>query len=177
MQAPEERKKIIERVSKELSLKFNVLSVKFHDFVFRKKLVVRYSLYRNYPLVRVKLEYRHKGKTVSKNVILYPCDVVPYVRKSLDVIEEMVRAKLVEDLSYKKVGDIFYAKYELGLNSIKSALKMAQTAFDRLVGLRPAKGLNVKDWIKSERRSFSFLNRLYRLHFLQHEMTPLSLFR
>jgi hypothetical protein len=177
MQAPDERKKIIERVREELSGQLKLIAVKFHDFVFRKKLVVKGGLHHDYRLVRVKLVYKHKRKTVSKNVILYPCDVLPYVRKSLDVIEEMVRAKLEDELSYKEAADIFYARYDFGLNSIKSALKMAQTAFHRLVGLGLATGLDVKGWLKRERRSFSFLSRLYRLHFLQQKMIPLSLFR
>jgi hypothetical protein len=70
---------------------------------------------------------------VRKNVIIYPCDVVPYVRKSLGLIEEMVRVRFQKEQSYLKAGNVFYEKYFFDLNSIKSAVRMAEKAFGRLL--------------------------------------------
>lgn len=162
-----------------MSGKLKVLDIRFHDFVSRKRLVVGgdIRLYRNYRLMRVKLVYRKKRKVLSRNVIVYPCDVIPYVRKTLDVVEEMAREKLVEGLSYWDAGNVFYARYGFELNSIKSALKMAETAFNRLRTCELVEGLDVGGWLKSEQRSFAQLNYCYWVRSLEMDMGPLSLFR
>lgn len=164
---------------RDLSGKLRLLDIWFHDFVSRKRLVVGGEIvfYRNYPLMRVKLVYREKRRVFSKNVIVYPCDVIPYVRKTLDVIEEMARVKLVEDLSYKDAGDVFFERYGFGLNSIKSALRVTETAFNRLVTCELAEGLDVRVWLKGEVQSFAQLNYLYWARSLEMDMGPLSLFR
>lgn len=177
MQDPLEQEKIIERVRQELSVKIKILSVKLHDFVFRKKLFVKGVACDNYCLLRVKLILKQKRDVVRKNVIVYPCDVVPYVRKSLDVIEEMVRARLENEQSYLNAGNVFYEKYSFDLNSIKSAVRLAERAFNKLLTCGLANGLNLASWIKCEKRSFAYLNHLYWRELLRHNMLPGNLFR
>jgi hypothetical protein len=177
MQDPLDQKKIIERVRKELSGKIKILSVKLHDFVFRKQLIVKGGICNYYCLMRVKLIFKQKREVVSKNVIIYPCDVVPYVRKSLAVVEEMARARFEDEQSYLNAGNIFYAKYDFDINSIKSAIRLAERAFNKLLTCGLAKGLNLASWIKFEKRSFAYLNRLYWIELLQRNMLPSSLFR
>ena len=176
MQDPLDQEKIIGRVRQELSGKFKLLSVKLHDFVFRKKLIVKGGICNNYCLMRVKLIFKQNREVVRKNVIIYPCDVVPYVRKSLDVIEEIVRARIEDEQSYRNAGNIFYAKYDFDLNSIKSATMLAERAFNKLLTCGLANGLNLASWIKCEKRSFAYLNRLYWIELLRRNMLPPSLF-
>jgi len=152
-------------------------SVKWHDYVYRKELIVQGGKCINYRMMRVKLTFKQKGHVKRKNVIIYPCDVVPYVRKSLDVIEEMARFRLQKGQSYLQAGDFFYGKYNFGLNSIKSAVKLAEKAFGRLLACNLAEGLDLVSWISCERRRFSCLNHLYREELLRHNIFPGNLFR
>jgi hypothetical protein len=177
MQDPLDQEKLIERVRQELAGKFKLLSVKLHDFVFRKKLIVKGDIYNNYCLMRVKLIFKKKREVVRKNVIVYPSDVAPYVRKSLAVVEEMVRARFEDEQSYLNSGNIFYAKYDFDLNSIKSAVKLAERAFNKLLTCGLTNGLNLASWIKCEKRSFAYLNRLYWIELLRRNILPSSLFR
>ena len=177
MQGPLGQEKIIERVRDELSGKLKLLSVKLHDFVYRKQLFVQGDIWRKFCLMRVKLTFKQKGHVVRKNVIIYPCDVVPYVRRSLDVIEEMARVRLQKGRSYLEAGDIIYDKYNLDLNSIKSAVKMAEKAFSRLLTCNLAEGIDLVFWINCETRSFAYLNHLYRKELLRCNIFAGNLFR
>ena len=177
MQDPELRKKIINRVRSDLSKRMRILSVKFHDIVFRKKLTGSNEVCKNFELVRVKVEYKKGRKKLRTTAIIYPCDIVPYVRKSLAVVEEMAREKLVSKSSYFKAGDIFAERYDLDLNSIKSAVKRTQIAFARLLSIGLVSAQDVVCWLKSESRSFSYLNHLYWEKSLEMNLAPLNLFR
>jgi hypothetical protein len=178
MQGSSGQKAIIERVIQELSVKLKLISVKFHGFSFRKKLIVPGGDDRkNYCLMRVKITFKEKGAVVSKNVIIYPCDVVPYVRKSLDVIEEMVRGKLQKGQSYLQAGDLFYKKYNLSINSIKSAVRMAEKAFSKLLSCDLIEGFDLVFWISCEKRNFAYLNHLYREELLRRNIFADNLFR
>jgi len=177
MQGSSGQEKIIERVRSELSGKLKLLSVKLHDFVYRKKLFVQGDIWRNFCLMRVRLTFKEKGHVKRKNVIIYPCDVVPYVRRSLDVIEEIVRVRLQKGNSYWEAGNIIYAKHKLGVSSIKSAVKLAEKAFGRLLACNLAEGLDLVFWISCETRSFACLNHLYREELLRHNIFADNLFR
>lgn len=177
MQDPELRKKIINRVRSDLSKGMTILSVKFHDIVFRKKLTGCNEVCRNYKLVRVKVEYKKGRRKLYTNAIIYPCDILPYVRKSLAVVEEMAREKLVSKSSYCTAGNIFAEKYDFDLNSIKSAVKRTQSAFARLLSIGLVSALDVVCWLKSESRSFAHLNHLYWEKTLEMNIEPLNLFR
>jgi len=179
MQTPSGQEEIIEKVRGELWGKMKLISIRLHDFVYRKKLIVPGADDReNYCLMRVKLTFKEKGAVVRKNVIIYPCDVIPYVRKTLDLIEEMVRERLEQKQSYKSVCDDFYDKSTVvGLNSIKSAVKRSRMAFDRLVTLDLAAGIDAASWISREKRSFAELNHLYRKELLRRNIFAGNLFR
>ena len=62
MHAPGERKKIIDGVREELSKRFKVLGCKFHDFVYRKRLITVDGVIENYPLMRLDVIYKSGGK-------------------------------------------------------------------------------------------------------------------
>jgi len=178
MQTPSGQEEIIERVRGELLAKLKLISIKTHDFVYRKKLIVTGDDDReNYCLLRVKLTFKEKGAVVRKNVIIYPCDVVPYVRKNLAVIEEMVRERLEQEQPCRIAGDIFYEKYTVGLNSIKSAVKMAEKAFARLLSCNLVEGIDLATWLSGEKRSFADLNHLYRQELLRRNIFADNLFR
>ncbi|MFC2155687.1 hypothetical protein ACFLRB_04265 [Acidobacteriota bacterium] len=114
---------------------------------------------------------------MRKNVIVYPCDVVPYVRRSLGVIEEIVRVRLQRGRSYFKTGDIIYDKHDLDDSCIKPAVKMAEKAFGRLLSCNLAEGFDLVSWISCERRSFACLNYLYREELLRYNIFADNLFR
>lgn len=177
MQAPDEQKKIIERVKVELGKILKVLSCTLHDFVYRKALFGIAGPYFCFPLMRVKIKYKKGVEIVSKNTIIYPRDVIPYVRKTLDVVEEIVKAKLVMGESYLNLEGIIEKKYGFSLNSIKSAKKRAEIGFNRLVTCGLVKGLNFLSWLREESRSFSELNILYRERLILSGVAPVSLFR
>jgi len=177
MQGSNGQEKIIERVREELSGKLKLLSVSLHDFVFRKQLFVKGDIWRDFCLMRVRLTFKEKGHVKRKNVIVYPCDVIPYVRRSLEVIEEIVRVRLQKGFSYLKAGNVIYAKHELGVSGIKSAVKLAEKAFGRLLACNLAEGLDPVSWISCERRRFSCLNHLYRKELLRHNIFADNLFR
>ena len=178
MQTPSGQEEIIERVIGELSVKLKLISIKIHDFLYRMKLIVIGDDDReNYYLMRVKITFKEKGAVVIKNVIIYPCDVIPYVRKTLAVIEEMVIERLEQKQSYFSVGNVYYDKYDFDLNSIKSAVKMAEKAFDRLLTCNLAKGIDLASWLSREIRSFANLNHLYRQELLQRNIFAGNLFR
>jgi len=178
MQTSSDQEEIIERVRGELSVKLNLISIKTHDFLYRKRLIVLGDDDRaNYCLLRVKLTFKEKGAVVRKNVIIYPGDVVPYVRKNLAVIEEMVRERLDQNRSYFEVGNIYYEKYTVDLNSIKSAVKMADKAFARLLSCNLSEGIDLASWLSCEERSFADLNHLYRQELLRRNIFAGNLFR
>jgi len=127
--------------------------------------------------MRVRLTFKEKGCVVRKNVIVYPCDVIPYVRRSLDVIEEIVRVKLQRGCSHLKTGNIIYEKHELDVSCIKSAVRMAEKAFGRLLSRDLAEGIDPVSWLSCERRSFACLNHLYRKELLRYNLFAGNLFR
>lgn len=178
MQTPSGQAEIIERVRGELSVKLKLISIKTHDFLYRKRLIVLGDDDReNYCLLRVKLTFKEKGVVLRKNVIIYPCDIVPYVRKNLAVIEEMVRERLEQKQSYFIVGNVYYDKYDVDLNSIKSAVKMAEKAFDRLLTCNLVEGIDLASWLSCETRTFACLNYLYRQKLLRRNIFAGNLFR
>lgn len=178
MQTTSGQEEIIEGVREELSVKLDLISIKRHDFVFRKQLIVIGGCIQDYFLMRVRITFKEKGRVVVKNVIIYPCDIVPYVRSTLVVIEKVVREKLNQKKSYKSVCDDFYDKGTVvGLNSIKSAVKRSRMAFARLVTLDLVEGIDAASWISREERSFAYLNLLYREALQKRNIFAGNLFR
>ena len=169
MQGPG-RNEIVERVKIQLSKKLKLSYCKFHDYVNRVKLITKIGYYKDYELMRVKVEYNYRREKISKNIIIYPSDVIRYVRKTLDVIEEISREKIVNTKSYLELEEIHDNRCEgFSLNSIKSAIKRAVLAFERLMssGMVEVGVIGFSSWLKTESRNFSELNIDYfRQYFL-----------
>ena len=181
MQAPIDQDEILVRVKVKLSKKLKLLSCKLHDFVFRKKLITKVGFYKDFVLMRVKIQYKYRVEIIFKNIIVYPCDVIRYVRKTLDVIEEISKEKIINQRSYLELENYYNNREEgFSLNSIKSATKRTGLAYERLMssGLVELSVIGFSSWLKKESRKFSELNILYfRKYFLLDiENEPVSLF-
>jgi hypothetical protein len=159
-----------------LSKRFQVIGCKFHDFVYRKRLITEGGAIENFRLMRLDVIYKWGGKKLRRKIIVYPCDVIPYVRKTLGVIEEVVREKLEHDRSYYRVEDILSQKYDFSLNSIKSALWRTRKAFDRFLSVGLIDGLDLPSWLKREKRSFVTLHCLYRERLVESGLELLNPF-
>ena len=162
----------------QLSKVIKIISIKSHDFVNRKSLITCNEILYNYQLLRVKVKYKKGSSLNVANIIVYPIDVIPYVRKTLDVIEEIVSLKIRKGMSYYDIEEN-YDKYDFGfsINSIKSLIKRAKIAFNKLVTSMLVEGLNFSGWLINEERDFIKLNKLYFNFFLSKEIEPSSLFR
>jgi len=162
----------------QLSKVIKIISFKCHDFVNRKSLITGTEVLYNYKLLRVKVKYKKGSLLIVKNIIVYPSDVIPYVRKTLDVIEEIVSCKIRKGMSYYEIEEN-YCKCDFGfsINSINSSIKRAKIAFNKLVTSMLVEGLNFSGWFINEKRDFVKLNTLYFNIFLSKEIEPSSLFR
>ena len=155
-----------------------IISCKFHDFVNRKTLITGTGILYNYKLLRVKVRYKKGSSLIVKNIIVYPSDVIPYVRKTLDVIEEIVSYKIRQGMSYYQIEKIYDNRdFGFSINSIKLAIKRTKIAFNKLVTSMLVKALNFSGWLINEERDFIKLNMLYFNGFISKEIEPSSLFR
>lgn len=179
MQDPLECEKICERVKEHLSGLFKsrsleLKSCKIHDYTQRKELIGLRKCYSNYKLMRVKIIYRKRTRKElkKKTLIVYPCDVIRYVRRTLDLIEVIVREKLVANKSYYQLEKC----YDISFKGIKSAVKRVQWAFDRLLPVGIINGFNIQGWLKNEKRSLSQIALLYRKKFYPGELSLSCIF-
>lgn len=163
-----------ERVKKHLSavlksLSLELISCKIHDFTKRKKLIGLKKTYTNYKLMRVKITYRKKSRKElkQKTLIVYPCDVIRYVRRTLDLIEVIVKEKIVDNVSYYQLEK----RYEFSFKGIRSAVRRVQWAFDRLLPTEIIEGTNIRGWLKTEKRSLSQIALLYRERFFPKDLS------
>jgi hypothetical protein len=166
MQCLSSRKKMMAQAVQELSEieGIEVLHCQLHGVEYRKKLVSRDFTYLNFPLIRVLIEYqcRNKGSVIVQSRLIYPNNVYPYGRKTLEVLEDIADKRYVEGTSWKDLGDIFYERYDFSVENLKRAIIRVNIAFNRLltVGLIPS--LNIVAWRLGERRSFITLSFVYR---------------
>jgi len=130
--------------------------------------------YTNYKLLRVKITYRKKSRKElkQKTLIVYPCDVIRYVRRTLDLIEVIVKEKIVDNISYYQLEK----RYEFSFKGIRSAVKRVQWAFDRLLPTGIIEGLDIEWWLKNEKRSLSRIALLYREKFFPTELSLSCIF-
>jgi hypothetical protein len=151
-----------------------LISCKIHDFTKRKKLIGLKKTYTNYKLMRVKITYRKKSQKelIQRTLIVYPCDVIRYVRRALDFIEMIVKEKIVANKSYYQLE----RRYELSFKGIRSAVKRVQWAFDRLLPTGIIAGLDIECWLKNEKRSLSRIALLYREKFFPTELSLSCIF-
>jgi hypothetical protein len=136
---------------------------------YRKKLVSRDLIYFDFPLVRVLMEYQcgNKGSVIVQSRLIYPNNVYPYGRKTLEVLEDIADERYVEGTSWKDLGDIFYERYDFSVENLKRAIIRVNVAFNRLLTVGLIRALNIVEWRFGEReqrepRSFITLSFLYR---------------
>lgn len=139
---------------------------------YRKKLVSRDLIYFDFPLVRVLMEYQcgNKGAVIVQSRLIYPNNVYPYGRKTLEVLEDIANQRYVEGTSWKDIGDIFYERYDFSVENLKRAIIRVNVAFNRLLAVGLIQSLNIVEWRldvcegegEGERRSFITLSFLYR---------------
>lgn len=152
---------VVQELSKIPGIK--LLSCKFHGVVYRKRLVSVDKDFPDYPLLRIQVKYM-RGKHIHvETPIVYPADVYPYGRKTLDVVEEIAFLRYRDGQSWHILGNIFYDKYDFSLNSIKATIDRLDLVFNRLLTVRIIAGfLTVSRWLCAEEKSFQTLSLAYR---------------
>jgi hypothetical protein len=145
-----------------------ILLINLHGGYYRKKLISREKVWENFFLIRVQVEYKI-GKEIRKTTrVIYPSDVYPYGRQTLDVVEEAADLRYKEKKFWTSMGDIFYERYEFSPNRIKGMIKRVSLVFERLVTSQtipldePQPFLNVETWICARVESFEDLSFSYR---------------
>lgn len=139
---------------------------------YRKKLVSRDIIYPDFPLVRVLMKYQcgNKGPVIVQSRLIYPNNVYPYGRKTLEVLEDIAYHRYVEGTSWKDLGDIFYERYDFSVENIKRSIIRVNVAFNRLLAVGLIQSLNIVEWRlglgdnegEGKRRNFIALSLVYR---------------
>ena len=165
MQALSGRKKIMAQVMQELSTnqEITLVAYKLHGLDYRKKLVSREAIYRDFPLMRILFKCKRGGKTFVLSRLVYPASVYPYGRKTVDVLEDIAKMRYKEGVSWKGLGDIYYERYEFSLDSIKAAVNRVELVFSRLLTTGVIHTLGIAQWVCREKRSFITLSFTYRV--------------
>jgi len=119
----------------------------------RKKLVSRDIIYLDFPLVRVLIKYKcvNKGEEIVQSRLIYPNNVYPYGRKTLEVLEDIADKRYVERTSWKDLGDIFYESYDFSVENLKRSIIRVNVAFNRLLTVGLIQALNIVQWRLGER--------------------------
>ncbi len=119
--------------------------------------------FHDYPLLRIQVKYMRGKQIHVETPIVYPADVYPYGRKTLDVVEEIAFLRYRDGHSWHILGNVFYDKYDFSLNSIKSTIDRLDLVFNRLLTVRIIAGfLTVSRWLCAEEKSFQTLSLAYR---------------
>ena len=141
MQDLSSRKEVMAQAVKELSevegIKVLVLHCQLHGVDKRKKIVSRDLIYSDFPLIRVLITYQYgkKRPIITQSRLVYPNNVYPYGRKTLEVLEDIARQRYVEGVSWKVLGDIFYEKYDFSLENLKRSIIRVNVVFNRLLNV------------------------------------------
>lgn len=158
------KKKILSQVKGVLGKipGLKVLSIKLHGGYYRKKLVSGKRVWRNFFLIRIRLNYKIGNKVYKKSPAIYPSDVYPYGRQTLDVVEETAGSRYKERKSWYQMEDIVGEQYNFSLNRIKRMINRVSLVFIRLVTSQIiAPFPNVSAWICAEVKSFESLTFCY----------------
>ncbi|MFC2146421.1 hypothetical protein ACFLRT_03565 [Acidobacteriota bacterium] len=158
---------ICEALYQDLSKVLTIKKFKLHDVTYRKRLFTPEGIEHWYPLVRVKISYIVKKQLVTTTKVVYPSQIVRYVRKTLGLIKEMAYKKFVLNQSLFEM-EKTYDKFGFGLKSILMELKRTTWAFNRFSTSGMVVGLEVLDvgiWLKTEKRSFALLVQSYQKRF------------
>lgn len=156
--------KICEWLYQYLSKVLTIKEFKLHDVTYRKRLFTPNGIEDWYPLVRAKITYVVKKHLVTTTKVVYPSQIVRYVRKTLCLIEEMAYKKFVLNQSLCELGKTYY-NFDFTLKSILMELKRTTWAFNRFSTSGMVEGLDVGSWLKTEKRSFALLVKSYRERF------------
>lgn len=144
---------------------------------YRKKLVSRDAIYTDFPLVRVLMVMKYqggsKGEVIVQSRLIYPGNVYPYGRKTLEVLEDIADKRYVEGTSWKDLGDIFYERYAFSEENLKRSIIRVNVAFNRLLTVGLIQALNIVQWRFGEREPQSFIT----LSFLYREKLFFGIFR
>lgn len=158
---------ICEALYHDLSKVLTIKKFKLHDVTYRKRLFTLDGIEHWYPLVRVKTTYVVKKQLITTTKVVYPSQIVRYVRKTLDLIKEIAYKNFVLNQSLLKLENT-YNKFGFGLKSILMELKRTTWAFNRFSTsgiVVDLEGLDVGSWLKTEKRSFALLVKSYRKRF------------
>lgn len=161
MQELSSRQEVMAQAVQELSEieGIKVLHCQLHGVGYRKKLVSRDFIYFDFPLMRVLITYQ-SGKSKKRPIIVqsrlvYPNNVYPYGRKTLEVLEDIAEKRYRDRVSWKILGDIFYDRYDFSLENLKRAIIRVSVAFNRLLTVGLIQALNIIEWRFGERESES----------------------
>ena len=152
---------ICKELYQDLSKVLTIKKFKLHDITYRKRLFTRDGIQYWYPLVRVKITYTVKRQLVTTTKVVYPSQIVRYVRKTLGLINEMAYKKFVLNQSFLELENTYY-KYGFGLKSILMEIKRTTWAFNRFSASGMIIALDVARWLETEQRSFALLVKSYR---------------
>jgi hypothetical protein len=132
-----------------------VLHCQLHGVDYRKKLVSRDLIYFDFPLMRVLITYQYpygrKRPIIVQSRLIYPNNVYPYGRKTLEVLEDIADQRYVEGTSWKDLGDIFYERYDFSVENLKRSIIRVNVAFNRLLTVGLIQALNIVEWRFGER--------------------------
>jgi hypothetical protein len=161
-----------------------ILLLRLHGGYCRKELISTEKVWKNFFLIRVRLECKIDNETHKITRVIYPSDVYRYGRQTLDVLEEAAELRCKKEKSWTSLANEFYERYEFSLNRIKRMIKRVSLAFERLMTsqtIRPDDQqtfLNVNTWIcvkvegaeSFERLNFSYRDKmLYGPIYLRHK--------
>ena len=151
---------MIKELSKVPGLK--VLSCKLHGGYYRKILVSGEKVWENFFLIRIQLNYKRGKKLYKKSPVIYPSDVYPYGRQTLDVVEETADKRYKEEKSWKEVEDDLFESYNFSSNRIKRMINRVSLVFERLVTSQIIPPfLHVAAWICAKVKDFESLTFSY----------------
>lgn len=160
---------ICETVYQYLSKVLTIKEIKVHDVTYRKRLFTPDGIESWYPLVRVKITYVVRNQLITTTKVVYPSQIVRYVRKTLGLIKEMAYKKFVLNQSFLKLENT-YDTFGFGLKSILMELKRTTWAFNRFSASGMIMALDVSGWLETEQRSFALLVKSYRDRFFPGEL-------
>jgi hypothetical protein len=145
-----------------------IILISLHGGYCRKKLISSEKVWENFFLIRVQVEYKIGNEIRKTTRVIYPSDVYPYGRQTLDVVEEAADLRYKGKKFWTSMGDILYERYEFSLNRIKGMIKRVSLVFERLVTSQTIPlddhqpFLNVETWICARVESFEDLSFSYR---------------
>jgi preprotein translocase subunit SecE len=160
---------ICEALYQDLSKVLTIKEFKLHDVTHRKRLFTPDGIEYGYPLVRVKITYVVKKQLVTTTKVVYPSQIVRYVRKTLGIIKEMAYKKFVLNQSFLVLENTYH-KFGFGLKSILMELKRTTWAFSRFSASGMIMALDVVRWLETEQRNFALLVKSYRERFFPGEL-------